>query len=76
MPCCIFLLQLAKAVYSSLDAAVHQVVSHFGETHATMEPFAIATRRQLSALHPVKSLYHLQDCIPCFYHSDETYVVP
>ena len=25
------LLQLAKAVYSTLDAAVHQVVSHFGE---------------------------------------------
>lgn len=48
--------ELAKAVYSTLDAAVHQVVSHFGETHATMEPFAIATRRQLSALHPVFQL--------------------
>ncbi|CAL8468388.1 g7928 [Coccomyxa elongata] len=48
--------QLAKAVYSTLDSAVHQLVSHFGETHAVMEPFAIATRRQLSALHPVYQL--------------------
>ena len=45
-------MQLAKAVYSTLDSAVHQLVAHFGETHAVMEPFAIATRRQLSALHP------------------------
>ncbi|EIE19399.1 Lipoxigenase, partial [Coccomyxa subellipsoidea C-169] len=48
--------QLAKAVYSTLDAASHQLVSHFGETHAVMEPFAIATRRQLSAMHPVYQL--------------------
>ncbi|KAK9915325.1 hypothetical protein WJX75_007630 [Coccomyxa subellipsoidea] len=48
--------QLAKAVYSTLDSASHQLVSHFGETHAVMEPFAIATRRQLSAMHPVYQL--------------------
>ena len=47
--------QIAKAAYSTLDSAVHQLISHFGETHAVMEPFAIATRRQLSALHPVSS---------------------
>ncbi len=51
---CAVMLQLAKAVYSTLDAASHQLVSHFGETHAVMEPFAIATRRQLSAMHPVR----------------------
>ena len=49
-------MQLAKAVYSTLDSAVHQLVAHFGETHAVMEPFAIATRRQLSALHPASPL--------------------
>ena len=49
-------LQLAKAVYSTLDSAVHQLVAHFGETHAVMEPFAIAARRQLSALHPASLL--------------------
>ena len=49
-------LQLAKAVYSTLDSAVHQLVAHFGETHAVMEPFAIAARRQLSALHPASPL--------------------
>ena len=54
------LLQLAKAIFSTLDAAVHQLVSHFGETHAVMEPFAIATRRQLSAMHPASP--------PCLSH--------
>ena len=45
--------QLAKAVYSSLDFLVHELVSHFARTHAVEEPFLIATRRQLSAMHPV-----------------------
>ena len=45
-------LQLAKAVFSSLDSAVHQLISHWLKTHAVMEPFLIATRRQLSAMHP------------------------
>ena len=31
-----------KGGLSTLDAAVHQLVSHFGDTHAVMEPFAIA----------------------------------
>ena len=47
---------MAKAVFSSLDFAVHELASHFGETHAVMEPFAIATRRQLSSMHPVSTL--------------------
>lgn len=47
--------QLVKAVYSSLDSVVHQLVCHFDRTHVAMEPFAIATRRQLSALHPVSA---------------------
>jgi hypothetical protein len=44
---------VVKAVYSSLDFAVHQLVSHFLACHAGIEPFAIATRRHISALHPV-----------------------
>jgi hypothetical protein len=57
--CCAVGMQLAKAVYSTLDSASHQLVSHFGETHAVMEPFAIATRRQLSAMHPVRAYPYL-----------------
>ena len=52
---CDHVAQLAKAVYSSLDFLVHELVSHFARTHAVMEPFAIATRRQLSAMHPVRT---------------------
>lgn len=52
---CTCVAQLAKAVYSSLDFLVHELVSHFARTHSVMEPFAIATRRQLSAMHPVRA---------------------
>jgi hypothetical protein len=43
----------AKAVFKSCDMGWHQLVSHFLRTHACMEPFEIAMRRQISALHPV-----------------------
>ena len=52
-------------MFSSLDFAVHELASHFGETHAVMEPFAIATRRQLSAMHPVGTLPHCEGQVPC-----------
>lgn len=51
-------MQVAKAVHSSLDFAVHQLVSHFLQCHACMESFCIATRRQLSAMHPVSIQSH------------------
>nr|ABF66649.1 lipoxygenase-3 [Physcomitrium patens] len=45
--------ELAKAHVLSNDAAFHQVISHWLRTHAAIEPFIIATNRQLSIMHPV-----------------------
>ena len=47
---------LVKAVFSSLDSAHHQLVSHWLRTHACVEPFIIATERCLSAAHPLYQL--------------------
>jgi linoleate 9S-lipoxygenase len=44
---------LAKAHVASVDTSFHEVVSHFMRTHACIEPFIIATNRQLSVLHPI-----------------------
>lgn len=44
---------LAKAHASCCDTAYHEVVSHYMRTHGCIEPFIIATNRQLSVLHPV-----------------------
>lgn len=47
---------LAKAVFGANDAGAHQLVSHWLRTHACMEPFIMATRRHLSAAHPLYKL--------------------
>ncbi|KAG2491172.1 hypothetical protein HYH03_010384 [Edaphochlamys debaryana] len=47
---------LAKAVFRSLDASVHQLDSHFNRSHAMLEPFLIAMRRNISCMHPVFKL--------------------
>ncbi|KAG2491170.1 hypothetical protein HYH03_010382 [Edaphochlamys debaryana] len=48
--------ELAKAVFRSLDTSVHQLDSHFTRTHACLEPFLIAMRRNISYMHPVFKL--------------------
>ncbi|KAL2337925.1 hypothetical protein Fmac_012371 [Flemingia macrophylla] len=56
---------LAKAHVIVNDSGYHQLMSHWLNTHAVMEPFAIATNRHLSVLHPIyKLLYpHYRDTI-------------
>ncbi|XP_024542113.1 linoleate 13S-lipoxygenase 3-1, chloroplastic-like [Selaginella moellendorffii] len=48
--------QLCKTHVRSNHSAYHQVVSHWLQTHACIEPYVIATNRQLSAMHPVAKL--------------------
>ncbi|MCO5606633.1 hypothetical protein L7F22_060821 [Adiantum nelumboides] len=51
-----WLWQLAKAHASSNDAGYHQLVNHWLRSHAVVEPYVIATHRQLSVLHPISKL--------------------
>lgn len=50
--------KLSKAHVCSNDAGIHQLVNHFLRTHACMEPYIIATHRQLSSMHPIYKLLH------------------
>ncbi|KAL1340799.1 hypothetical protein HN51_027263 [Arachis hypogaea] len=47
---------LAKAYVIVNDSNVHQLISHWLNTHAVVEPFVIASNRQLSVLHPIYKL--------------------
>ncbi|BAT98352.1 hypothetical protein LR48_Vigan346s002500 [Vigna angularis] len=47
---------LAKAHVIVNDSCYHQLISHWLNTHAVIEPFVISTNRNLSVLHPIYKL--------------------
>ena len=48
--------KMAKSVVNSADGNHHELVTHLSRTHLFLEPFVIATYRQLSARHPLHRL--------------------
>lgn len=45
--------EFAKTTVQIADANYHELISHLGLTHLLIEPFAIATERQLASAHPL-----------------------
>ncbi|XP_054793635.1 linoleate 13S-lipoxygenase 2-1, chloroplastic-like [Prosopis cineraria] len=54
----LWLWRLAKAHVLAHDSGVHELISHWLRSHCAVEPFVIATNRQLSAMHPIYRLLH------------------
>ncbi|XP_022996082.1 linoleate 13S-lipoxygenase 2-1, chloroplastic-like [Cucurbita maxima] len=54
----LWLWRIAKAHVLAHDSGYHQLVSHWLRTHCCVEPYVIATHRQLSAMHPIYRLLH------------------
>ncbi|MEO0648171.1 MAG: lipoxygenase family protein, partial [Cyanobacteria bacterium J06650_10] len=47
---------IAKTIVQTADGNYHELISHLGRTHLLIEPFAIATERQLAPNHPLNIL--------------------
>jgi arachidonate 15-lipoxygenase len=48
--------EIAKIVVNMADANHHEIVNHLGLTHLLIEPFVLATYRQLDPEHPLHAL--------------------
>jgi arachidonate 15-lipoxygenase len=48
--------QAAKACVQVADLNHHELISHLGRTHLFVEPFVVATRRELAPNHPLSLL--------------------
>ncbi|XP_014518943.1 linoleate 13S-lipoxygenase 2-1, chloroplastic [Vigna radiata var. radiata] len=57
-PTNLWLWRLAKLHVLAHDSGYHELVSHWLRTHCAVEPFIIATHRQLSTMHPIYRLLH------------------
>ena len=44
---------MAKTIVQTADGNYHELISHLGRTHLLIEPFVIATQRQLAPNHPL-----------------------
>ncbi|PIA51416.1 hypothetical protein AQUCO_01100325v1 [Aquilegia coerulea] len=53
-----WLWKFAKVHVGAHDSGYHELVSHWLRTHCCLEPYIIATHRQLSAMHPIYRLLH------------------
>ena len=47
---------IAKTIVEMADGNMHEAVSHLARTHLFVEPFAVASGRQLAASHPLQRL--------------------
>ncbi|XP_057432688.1 linoleate 13S-lipoxygenase 2-1, chloroplastic-like [Lotus japonicus] len=54
----LWLWRLAKTHVLAHDSGYHELISHWLRTHCVIEPFVIATNRQLSIMHPIYKLLH------------------
>jgi arachidonate 15-lipoxygenase len=45
--------RIAKTIVGMADGNVHEPLTHLGHTHLFLEPFAMATARQLASCHPL-----------------------
>jgi arachidonate 15-lipoxygenase len=70
--------QMGKTVVQIADANFHEAIAHFARTHLFVEPFVIATHRQLAPNHPLFQLLvpHFQGTLAINYAAHESLVAP